>query len=706
MTSVAVSQLVMPAVVGWLLMTAPGPMGASAPGTRSLDMADILTREVPSEPCVSPDGVVVAFVVSRADTHLNRRVGDVWSVRIDSKTMAPRQKTRWTETPDIETELRWAPIGHVLGFRSRLNRGSGVDGTRVDSSAAARSQVWIQRMPAGAPLRLTNGLEGVESYRWLHDGSGVIYKTRESLSTTESRQRVVERRRGFDGVTAGADSRPFEFRLQPISGGDPILITTVDYGLGDWDLSPDDQRIVYATNGGDPHGEESPTDLWLFDRKDGVRRRLTTRWGPDTRPMFVADGRRILWKADQDTSITYSQEDLWVMDADGSNQRCLSGAVDVALDPVGWFQEDHGCGRILAERAMRGFNQLTELCIEPKGSSRTRGLEAFDSEFSPVVAGGRIAYISESLREWPEVWIRGMEFGLVLGLDLVSDSDLFHAPPGANPRVLTELAPAAGDPREPEFVIIQTTSSDGVITEALLALPETTIFGPGPYPTITQLHGGPYNRNTFRLRDNPTALVLASHGYLVYMPNFRGSKGYGNAFGTATKGDFAEGPCRDVMAGLDSLIARGLADSSRLGIMGGSYGGYLTMWSISQSDRFKAAVSMYGFSSLITDFGNGQSPSYELEFLGDPYWKGNRLWTELSPAWHVDRIHTPLLLLHGEHDPAVGISNSREMWTALTVLRRPVDFITYPREGHGFREPNHRIDASRRTLAWFDRWLR
>jgi dipeptidyl aminopeptidase/acylaminoacyl peptidase len=115
---------------------------------------------------------------------------------------------------------------------------------------------------------------------------------------------------------------------------------------------------------------------------------------------------------------------------------------------------------------------------------------------------------------------------------------------------------------------------------------------------------------------------------------------------------------------------------------------------------------MYGMSSSITDFGNGRSPSYELEYLGEPYWKGNPLWTELSPAWHVDKIHTPLLLLHGENDPAVGISNSREMWTALTVLKRPVEFITYPREGHGFREPNHRIDACRRTVAWFDRYLK
>jgi dipeptidyl aminopeptidase/acylaminoacyl peptidase len=657
-------------------------------------MADILTREVPSEPCITFDGTEVAYVVSHADTMGNGRSGDIYSVRIDSTTGAPGVPRKWSSNSEVETELRWAPNDHVLAYRRRLPAQTHSSGVGVVKRSLGPSQVWIQYGPDEKPQSLTDAPEGIDSYRWLSDGSGVVTKSRQPLSVAEERRRQREVAKGRDGRTAGADQRPWEFRVWLLGRGTSSLIATIGPGLGDWDLSPDNRWIVYASNGGDPHDEESPTDLWLYDRTERSTRRLTSRWGPDTLPRFTYDGTRIVWMADQDTSITYSQEDVWIMNRDGTDQRCLSAEIDEALMPVGSCPAAWKDGFVVVERASRSRSFLGLLPLGGSEGVYDRGPHtSFISEVGPRSEAQRVVLVGESLESWPEVWIAS--------ISLVGRSGTIEN------RAITDFNHVPSPVPIPRLRFMESHSTDGFTTESILALPDTTVYGPGPYPTITQLHGGPYNRNTARLRDNATALVLASHGYLVYMPNFRGSKGYGNAFGTAARGrDFAEGPYRDVMAGLDSLIAQGLADSTRLGIMGGSYGGYLSMFAITRTDRFKAAVSMYGMSSLITDFGNGRSPSYELEYLGEPYWKGNPLWTELSPAWHVDKIHTPLLLLHGENDPAVGISNSREMWTALTVLKRPVEFITYPREGHGFREPNHRIDACRRTVAWFDRYLK
>ncbi len=253
----------------------------------------------------------------------------------------------------------------------------------------------------------------------------------------------------------------------------------------------------------------------------------------------------------------------------------------------------------------------------------------------------------------------------------------------------------------PSINAITWISSDGTEIGGLL-------YGNGSrnLPTIVILHGGPYNRATARLGGSDTAVVLASRGYLVFMPNYRGSKGYGEAFGQALRGDPGRLELEDIHTGLDSLIARGLADPDRLGILGWSYGGYLVNMAIATSQRFRAAVSMYGMSSLENDFYFGESPSYELEYFGGAPWDKPDLYRERSPLTHVAGVRTPLLLLHGENDAKVSVMHAKAMWTALTTLDRTVELVRYPGEGHGFRQYGHKIDAARRTTAWFDTHLR
>jgi hypothetical protein len=157
------------------------------------------------------------------------------------------------------------------------------------------------------------------------------------------------------------------------------------------------------------------------------------------------------------------------------------------------------------------------------------------------------------------------------------------------------------------------------------------------------------------------------------------------------------------MTGVDAVIARGGIDATRMCVTGGSYGGYLTNWIIGNSDRFKAAASLFGIFSLITDFSNSENPNWDPGYLGKFWWEDHELYHAHSPARFVTQMKTPVLILHGDEDNNTFISNSKEMYQALRLLGRTVEFVRYPREGHGFREPNHQRDAFLRILSWFDR---
>ncbi len=202
------------------------------------------------------------------------------------------------------------------------------------------------------------------------------------------------------------------------------------------------------------------------------------------------------------------------------------------------------------------------------------------------------------------------------------------------------------------------------------------------------------------------AQVYAAEGYAVLSPNYRGSEGYGNAFCTANRGDLGGGDAQDILAGIDRAVAEGLADPERLAVVGSSYGGYLVNWLLGHSNRFRAAVSKFGIFSLVTDFSNSQAPRWETEYLGGYPWDKPELYAERSPATYLQNIQTPVLILHGEGDPNTFIANSQEMYQSLRLLGKTVEYVHYPREGHGIGEPQHRLDEIRRSLAWFDRYLR
>jgi dipeptidyl aminopeptidase/acylaminoacyl peptidase len=309
---------------------------------------------------------------------------------------------------------------------------------------------------------------------------------------------------------------------------------------------------------------------------------------------------------------------------------------------------------------------------------------SFVSEVSVSRAGNAVA-VAEGRRETPDLWTLG-----------------------AQPSSLTVLNPSFQNLEIARQETIRWKAPDGLEIEGVLTYPVEYKEGTRA-PLVVAMHGGPFGVSESTLKGSYyLEQMWAAQGYAVLQPNFRGSDGYGDAFGQANRGDLGGKDYQDVMAGVEKVIQMGVADPDRMGVMGLSYGGYLTNWIISQTDRFKGAISESGIFNLITDYSNSEIPSWEVGYLGGHYWERDRLqlYVERSPFKYVDRIKTPVLVFHGDDDENTFISNSKEMYQALRALGRTVEFARYPREGHGFEEPNHLLDKAARWVSWFSRHVK
>jgi dipeptidyl aminopeptidase/acylaminoacyl peptidase len=244
-------------------------------------------------------------------------------------------------------------------------------------------------------------------------------------------------------------------------------------------------------------------------------------------------------------------------------------------------------------------------------------------------------------------------------------------------------------------------SFDGLEIEATLLKP-STYDGKSKLPLIALIHGGP--TGAWESSIEAWGQLLVARGYAVFYPNIRGSIGYGEKFLESNRADWGGGDFKDVMSGIDDLANKGIADLGRLGIGGWSYGGYMSEWAITQTPRFKAAVSGAGMANLISEYGTEQRPSYDEWFWGVPYEKPTGFLNS-SPFLHLKNVKTPTLILQGDADTVDPLGQSQELYRGLKRYGVETELIVYPREPHGFHEEKHLLDRLNRIVAWYDKFL-
>ena len=706
--------------------------------TTTMAPADILRIANVSDPQISPNGQWVVYTVSTVNG--DETVSTLWLARLGttisvSTSTAPPTSQRlptadWQRERSAPTPLlaagwnasnpRWSPDSSKIAFLSDHDDQHGLWVVNLDK----REPHFV------ASLQSTNFFitYAGESIAWSPDSKRLAYvsATEESfgspgLPAPLDDPRVIDRLQ-YKSRTSFSDNRCTHVWITAIDKPEQQQLTSGPYYDHAITFSPNGDEIAFLSNHEADPDANNNSDIFAVDLSGQVRQ-ITATKGCEYEPTWSPDGKWIAYTATKRdvTTIDSVAEDthVWVISASGSNSRELTGAQDRrARDPL-WTHDGNSVWYLAGDRgsttiyrvdistrhieafmlpvdaaehihgAFMDYKQSSSDSDGPFGAFQISSFSIAQRPISPgATSGGNdyppIAFTLSANITPVEVYVAGGK-----SLSIVRPSA--HNEPVRS----LYLVPAAG---------IDFKSFDGTPVQGWLIKP-IGWRSDRKYPLILSIHGGPHGMSGYAF--NPTFQVYAARGYAVLYLNPRGSSGYGQKFSDGTLNEWGGGDYKDLMAGVDEALRKyPWIDQNRMGVTGGSYGGFMTNWIITQTPRFKAAVSAASVSNLISFYSTSlYQDLIHAEFGGFPWDNYELLW-QWSPLRYVKQAQTPTLFIHGEQDNDVHITQAEEMYTALK--RRGVEtvLVRYPREGHGLREPKHRVDALERTLAWFDRYLK
>ena len=511
----------------------------------------------------------------------------------------------------------------------------------------------------------------------------------QALSALPDDPRVITRLQ-YKSRTAFSDTLQSHIFTADIETGELRQVTTGFYYEHSIDWSPAGDEIAFVSNREPDPDRINNTDLFAVNVKTFAIRQLTKTKGCEWQPAYSPDGSRIAYLATgrEITTIDSVAEDTqaYVIAAQGGEPRNLSQEKDRRVSAVKWSSDSQTVYFQLSDRG--------------KGTIWSRAASK----------PGPLAQVLDRPAQLGGFAVSGKGSLALLLSEPDRPVELYLTTIGANGKASPDLKPLtnlhAALREQAKFVAYREFSveNEGLEIQGWAAIPAEA-SATNKAPVILLIHGGPHGMHGYGF--NPTVQSLVGYGYAVLMINPRGSTGYGQKFADGCLNDWGGGDYRDLMKGVDAALARFPAlDGDRLGVMGGSYGGYMTNWIVTQTGRFKAAVTIASISNLISFYATSlYQDLIHAEFNGYPWEKYDLLW-ERSPLKHIGQAKTPTLLIHGEQDHDVHITQAEEMYTSLRMRGIDAVFVRYPREGHGIREPRHREDLLARQIQWFDRYLK
>ena len=659
--------------LGILLSLAMTPLRAQT--TRPIEVDDLFRLQNVGAPVLSPDGLWAAYTVGTTSLEEEKSETRIWMVSIADGTVIPL-----TSPGSSASGPRFSPDNSYISFQAARNEG--------------KTQVWVLDRRGGEASQLTDVEQGVNGHRWSPDGSKLLLAIRdaepeggwgEDKANAPQEPWVIDRlqfkrdRTGY--LTGNRHTHLYVFdvaskQLTQITSGDK------DESLGVW--SPDGRFVAFVSNRtAEPDGNAN-SDIWIVaaDNTDQGQtlRQVTTNPGSDTQPAWSPDGRSIAYASVVEPElIWYATRHLALVSADGGEPQLLTRDLDRNVSGPR-FAED---GRSIY------------FGLEDSGENHVARM---------AVSGGRVERPIDGPRS-----VRGFVLGpddmIVARIaDLTAPGELYKHTGDGLEQLTTTNESFLNSVRLAEVRNVTFPSRDGTEIEGFITLPVGYQEGL-QYPTLLRIHGGPVSQ--FSHGFSFEAQLFAANGYVVIQTNPRGSSGYGQEFSRALWADWGNKDFEDVMAGVDYAIAQGFTDPERLGVGGWSYGGILTNYVITQTDRFEGAITGASEVLYIANYGHDHyQRQWEAE-LGLPWEGDNReAWERISPFNKVDRVTTPTLVMGGEQDWNVPIQNSEQLYQALRRRGVPTQLVVYPGQSHGLRVPSYQKDRYERYLAWYERWVK
>jgi dipeptidyl aminopeptidase/acylaminoacyl peptidase len=635
---------------------------------RTLGPDDFYRVEDVSDPQVSPDGAWVAYVLTTNDREADEARSAIWMVSWDGG-----QRLALTAPAADTAKPRWSPDGRYLAFMAT-------------PAGSDKVQIMLLDRRGGDAQQLTHVDGDIGGYAWSPDGKRLAFTMEQGEVEKPPKPIVIDAlhfKDDEDGYLGQGSARHLYLFDIDSRRVDPLTAdSNFNENLPAW--SPDGRQIAFIRtheHGADQDGRE---DIAVIESRAGATPHNIARpYAPNSQKLsWSPDGKLIAYLQGLEPKFyAYMQDRLFVMPSAGGESRALTDKLDRAVMSYA-FAADSASILITVEDDATEYPARVDLT----GGAITPLVKGKFVVTALSTAKGHTALLESNDGALNEVY--ALEDGKLRKLTAHNDAWLAQVRLGA-------------------VEDIQFKSKDGTEVHGFVVKPPSYVAGK-KYPTVLWIHGGPNGGDEHQLvldgyQFEPQ--MFAAKGYVVLRVNYRGGSGRGLAYAKAIFADWGHKEVMDLLAGVDTLVARGIADPDRLAVGGWSYGGILTDYTIASDGRFKAAISGAGSANQLATYG---SDEYVLQYnheLGAP-WRNTALWLKLSyPFYHADRIHTPTLFLGGEKDFNVPLIGGEQMYQALRVLGVPAQLVVYPGQHHVFTRPSFIKDLAVRMSAWLDRYV-